>query len=290
MSPKLRAEMKVTIYCAHCICTGKKYIGQTRKELKERIRQHKNSSCKKKYKNVKFYNAIKKYGWENFIWGIVEEGDINIWNDREIYWIEKYKTYEDGYNLTKGGNNRIVCEPQCKEFELMSPTGEIIRGKNIKKFCSENNLNSQNIGNILLGRGKSCKGWKLPSTKLIGKQSLALTRSREYEIMSPDGELIKGKNVSEFCRKYNLSTGAITNVLNGKLYSHKGWKLPSTELVGGALTTKRLEKKYKLISPDGVVFEGKGVRTLCRKFNLNEGSISEVLSGKRKHYKGWKKV
>jgi len=282
--------MKVIIYCAHCICTGKKYIGQTRRELKERIRQHKNSFFRNKYKNVKFYNAIKKYGWDNFIWGIIEEGDINIWNIREIYWIEVYNTYKDGYNLTEGGNNRIVYEPQCKEFELMSPDGKIFKGKNIKKFCQQNNLSSQNINNLLLGKGKSCKGWKLPSTELIGKESYALTASRKYEIMSPDGEIIKGKNVSQLCRDYGLANSALINVLNGKLYSHKGWKLPSTELIGGELTTKRLEKEYRLISPDGIIFEGKGVRTLCRKFNLNEGSISEVLSGKRKHYKGWKKV
>ena len=56
------------------------------------------------------------------------------------------------------------------------------------------------------------------------------------------------------------------------------------------MTSKKLEKEYKLISPDGIVYEGKGVRTLCRKFNLNEGSISEVLNEKRKHYKGWKKI
>ena len=283
-------QMKVIIYCAHCICTGKKYIGQTKKELKERIKQHKNSCFSNKYRNIKFYKAIKKYGWENFIWGIIEEGDINIWNFKEIYWIEKYNTYEDGYNLTEGGNNRIIYEKRYKEFELMSPEGKIIKGKNIKKFCEENKLPYSNINNLLLGKGKSCKGWKLPNTKLVGKQSYALTISREYEIMSPNGEIIKGKNVSKFCRKYDLSISAIINVLNEKLYSHKGWKLSCTELVGGKMTSKKLEKEYKLISPDGIVYEGKGVRTLCRKFNLYEGSISEVLNEKRKHYKGWKKI
>ena len=282
--------MKVIIYCAHCICTGKKYIGQTRKELKERIRQHKNSCFSNKHKDIKFYNAIKKYGWENFIWGVIEEGDIDIWNFREIYWIEKYNTYRDGYNLTEGGNNRIVYEPRCKDFELMSPEGEIIKGKNIRKFCKENGLNPSNITNLLSGKGKSCKGWKLPSTKLISKQSFSLTISREYKIMSPTGEIIEGKNVSELCRKFGLSVSAIINVLNENLYSYKGWKLPSTELTGGLLISKRLEKEYKLISPDGVVFEGKGIRKLCRKFNLSEGYISEVLNEKRKHYKGWKKI
>jgi group I intron endonuclease len=281
--------MKVTIYCAHCICTGKKYIGQTRQELKERIRQHKNSCSRNKYKNVKFYNAIKKYGWENFIWGIIEEGNIDIWNTSEIYWIEHYNTYEDGYNLTEGGNNRIVYEPKCKEFELVSPDGTIFKGKNIRKFCIENEIPLGNIYALLKGKSKSCKGWKIPDTKLVGRESQAFTSSREYEIMSPDGKIIRGRNVSEFCRKNNLFSSAIIDVLNGKLCSHQGWKLPTTKFYGGDLISKSLEKDYKIISPEGIIFTGKGVRTLCRKFNLSESGISEVLNGKKKHYKGWKK-
>jgi hypothetical protein len=48
------------------------------------------------------------------------------------------------------------------EFELKSPNGEIIRGKNIAKFCRENNLNSGHIGSVLKGKRKHHKGWTKP--------------------------------------------------------------------------------------------------------------------------------
>jgi group I intron endonuclease len=279
--------MTVTIYCAYCICTGKKYIGQTTKDLKIRISEHKNSFNKSK--TIKFYNAIRKYGFEKFIWGIIEEGNSDIWNIREVYWIERFNTYSNGYNTTKGGNNRSIYLPNCKKYEIMSPYGKIIKGKNISKFCRENGLSIRNISNVLSGKVKSCKGWKLPSTELIGLESRALTTSRDYELMSPDGKIIKGRNVSELCRKYNLKSSAISRILNGKLCSYKGWKLPSTKLFGRSVTSKKLEREYELVSPDGQLFQSKGVRTLCRKFNLSESAISQVLNGKRKQCKGWRK-
>ena len=54
------------------------------------------------------YKALKKYGVENFTFEILEEteADKNILNEKEIYYIEKYKTYgKGGYNLTPGGGS-----------------------------------------------------------------------------------------------------------------------------------------------------------------------------------------
>ncbi len=281
--------MKVTIYCAHCIVTGKKYIGQTKKEFEHRVKQHKNSYQKNKYKNSKFYNAIKKYGWTNFIWGIIESENDTIWNESEIYYVEKYNTFYGGYNTTKGGNNRIGYTGISKKFRLLSPDGYIVEGENVSKFCKENNLPCSGINKVLDGKGKSCKGWKKPETEFVGGESRALTTSREYVIMDSEGNIHRGRNVSKLCRDYNLANSAITRLLNGEIYSYKGWKLPNTTLTGGKLTSKKLQREYKLISPEGKIFIGKGVRELCKNFNLNESAISEVLNGKREHYKGWKK-
>jgi group I intron endonuclease len=74
------------IYCVHCIFTGKKYIGQTVKNhLNYRIAEH-FADCINY--NHKFANALKKYGRNGFIWGVIEECDFDMLNDKEIYWIE----------------------------------------------------------------------------------------------------------------------------------------------------------------------------------------------------------
>ena len=95
-----RVEMKGVIYCYHCIPTGKKYIGQTIHE-EHRKRQHEHD-CKRGVDN-KFYRAVRKYGWEMFIYGIIEEYDPDVLAEQEVYYIDCYNTYNNGYNSTIGG-------------------------------------------------------------------------------------------------------------------------------------------------------------------------------------------
>lgn len=50
------------------------------------------------------YLAMRKYGRENFSFTILEECELELLKEREIYWIEKLKTYDNGYNATRGGD------------------------------------------------------------------------------------------------------------------------------------------------------------------------------------------
>lgn len=80
---------------------SKVYVGQA-KDLKARIRGHRYSS---KNKNTPLYSAISKYGWKSFVVNVIEECDISLLNDKEIFWVEKKKSlYPNGYNLLIGGN------------------------------------------------------------------------------------------------------------------------------------------------------------------------------------------
>jgi hypothetical protein len=60
---------------------------------------------------------------------------------------------------------KITGDKLAKEFVLKSPTGEIIYGKNIRKFCRENNLDHRVITKVLSDKyphSKSYKGWTKP--------------------------------------------------------------------------------------------------------------------------------
>ena len=94
------------IYKATSKTTNKVYIGQTTTTLQNRINHHKTAS---EVKNYHFYNAIKKYGFDDFEWEVLEDDihDINLLNEREKYWINYYNSYEDGYNSTRGGEGYI---------------------------------------------------------------------------------------------------------------------------------------------------------------------------------------
>lgn len=82
--------------------SGKSYIGQTTKSLKERIKHHLSNS-KNDLSNSRFCQAIRKYG-DKLIWEIVHS-DIPIDDlDRlEMLEIENYDSYNNGYNSTIGG-------------------------------------------------------------------------------------------------------------------------------------------------------------------------------------------
>ena len=56
-------------------------------------------------------SAIKKYGLENFSKIILEECfNKTELNEKEIFWIDKLKTIENGYNLTEGGTGGDLSE------------------------------------------------------------------------------------------------------------------------------------------------------------------------------------
>lgn len=112
------------IYCYHCISTGKKYIGQT---IQEEIRKQRHLTDSKRL-YCKFYNAVRKYGWDNFIYGIIDECNIEHLDEKEIYFIDFYDTYRNGYNMTLGGQGR-------KKYDLVFETFS-----EYYKFYKENNL------------------------------------------------------------------------------------------------------------------------------------------------------
>lgn len=85
--------------------TNQKYIGQTIKPLKQRIKEH------LKNKIGRFGKAIEKYGSKNFEWTVLEDNIDNIkhLNLLEKFWMVRYNTLIStcGYNQRKGGTSFV---------------------------------------------------------------------------------------------------------------------------------------------------------------------------------------
>lgn len=101
----------------------KTYIGQMRRrdgkvKLEKRWGTNgKGYAPKNGDEPTKFYDAIQKYGWNNFKHDILLKvecstyEELAFWLDEwEKYYIEKYDSYYNGYNSTTGGSNGIICE------------------------------------------------------------------------------------------------------------------------------------------------------------------------------------
>lgn len=81
----------------------KSYIGKTSKiNPQKRWIEHKADSNNPNRNHRALYKAMNKYGINNFIFEIIEETDLP--EEREMYYIQYYDTYHNGYNETLGGD------------------------------------------------------------------------------------------------------------------------------------------------------------------------------------------
>lgn len=88
---------------------GKAYVGKTTRTVQERWEEHLHDSTKKQYyTNRPLYKAIRKYGSDGFTVETLEKVDLEHLSEREIYWIEYFHTYTEGYNATVGGDGKIL--------------------------------------------------------------------------------------------------------------------------------------------------------------------------------------
>ena len=104
--------MTCGIYSIKNKITGQLYIGQS-VNIERRWKEH---ITKKKDKSY-IDRAINKYGKDNFIFSIIEEVEKEKLNDREFFWLNKYKTYTNikHYNLTKGGDTNPMDNPKSRQ-------------------------------------------------------------------------------------------------------------------------------------------------------------------------------
>lgn len=93
----------IGIYKITNLINGKIYIGQS-VDIKKRWRQHKrNSQIKGREYDKYLYRAFRKYGLENFSFEVIEECNEDLLDEKEQYYISYYDSYNNGYNMTQGG-------------------------------------------------------------------------------------------------------------------------------------------------------------------------------------------
>jgi len=98
------------IYCIENKNNHKKYVGLTTRGVMKRFKEH----CE-----AESYigRAIRKNGIRDFYITVIDSAENeNELKAKEIHWIEELKTFENGYNLTRGGDG--VNQVKRVDFKL----------------------------------------------------------------------------------------------------------------------------------------------------------------------------
>jgi len=92
--------------------SNKFYVGQS-VDIYKRFNSYKYGKCKSQRK---LYNAIKKYGLDNFEKIVLEECLISELNENEKFWIIFFNSLDGGYNLDSGGGNGRMVSDETKSI------------------------------------------------------------------------------------------------------------------------------------------------------------------------------
>ena len=120
---------------------NKKYVGQTIGSIQERWNQHLRATRDKGSRHL--YDAIKKYGYQSFSIQALEEVSNDQLNERECYWISYYNSFENGYNMTSGGESGYYHSSDEEIWAAWS------RGLSINQIIKECHTDSRRVVRIL---------------------------------------------------------------------------------------------------------------------------------------------
>lgn len=258
------------IYKVTNLINGKIYIGQTRQSIQTRWEQHRFSPY-----ICHFHQAIKKYGYENFkIEELcrldLEEKELSKkLNELEIKYIEKFDSYNNGYNSTKGGEGNFKCSYE-EIFEIWNQ-GNI----SIQKIADTYGYNRATIRKALLANGIT--------QEEINKRGIEISASSKIaynweEIIKDYQEEMPLKDI---VAKYNISNETII---------YKGLKRNNIQLRGQS--SQIIPNRSKMI--DQYDLQGNFLTTYqsaaeaARATNGSAGKIAATARGVQKTSGGFK--
>jgi group I intron endonuclease len=146
---------------------------------------------------------------------------------------------------------------------------------------------NQNYCYNIQSKSDSNLGVKRTGKQLKKARILYKSRMKKFTVVSPKGETLNSIGIRKFCRKRKLPESAFNDMLNGKIPSVHGWRLPENiNIQTGRTNPKKF--KIKLVSPDGRIYKNIfNLEVFARKHNLHASSIRHLIAGRIKSTLGW---
>lgn len=188
------------IYIITNSINDKVYIGQTIQSLNNRWKEHCRKSCSKNEANMHIKRAIFKYGEDKFSIKELEKCNIENLNEREIYYINLYNSYINGYNSTKGGSGnkplKLDKEDQVSIVELYK------LGFSLRDIAKEYNVDKATIKHII----------EINNIKIRETRTYKLSQEDRLKILE-DSTYMTRKDIMI---KWNISKSYLSQLISDK--------------------------------------------------------------------------
>lgn len=234
------------IYCIECTKTQTKYIGQTHENFYRRWIFHKWNLKNNHHSNTYLQRSWNKYGSKNFKFYPIESFELSqkdtitkeILDKLEEKYIKKYNTFENGFNLTTGGEK---CKMSPLSDEAKRKIGEKNRVNMLGKKHSEETKqlmsashkgyekskeHRENLSKALTGMRRS-KDQKEKCRKANQGSKQKTAKYTEEIIEEVKIDIIKGINIKTISEKYNIPYNYIySGILTDSRWIHvrpDGW-------------------------------------------------------------------
>jgi group I intron endonuclease len=189
---------------------GKIYIGKSI-SIEERMNSYKYEGSRKH--QPKINNSISKYGIENHEFEVIEYCSLEELNSKEIFWINKFDSIQEGLNCSSGG------EGGPRDTKTKHQISHSLTGKKASDETKTKMRNSK------LNHPMYNNEWKETMKKTTWSSG---TSSKPIIQLSLKGEFIQEfKSLTKAVKSLNkIHTGPISNCLNKRTKSSYGyiWK------------------------------------------------------------------
>lgn len=230
LGQRLKVVLLGFIYAIYNDINNKQYIGKTSHTVEYRFNLHKRDYP---YFNYPLYNAMKKYGVDHFFIKQLEECNDEMLSEREMYYIDKFDTYKNGYNATLGGEG-------IRKYDYDEILTLWNDGFTIKAISRKIGANCDVIGKILGDLG-------VPSEERL-RCCYGSNRKTVAQYDLNENLIALFPSASEAARQVHLEQSNISSCCRGKIKTYGGYKWLYVDDLLSDEEKDELVRKYRKVS------------------------------------------
>jgi group I intron endonuclease len=172
------------------------YVGQSI-DIERRFKEYKKFQCNQ---SLKLYNSLKKHGYENHIFEILEECSKSQLNEKEENYILSFNSHIDGLNIKLASKPAWTGKKRPEHSEFLKKNGSGL--SYIRTQEHKDNLKEK-----LSGRKLSKELCEKISKNKIGKKTKKIICIETQQIFN---------SIKECSENLNISKGCICSFVKGK--------------------------------------------------------------------------